>query len=376
MNNKLILNILIFLCQMGFAQNDSILMQRLSKPIITCEVIATNAQAILPAYALEQSDSIAPMLAIWKKVCGNVEPIQRIQILLDIHTNRFVDSNYKEYISFFIYDYKHRLDLSKLENHNQIFEYDKLHFNYVPLGGAFDAWTKTLAQQLLPKQLKGSTQYLFCLLFSNQFERYEQEIQQKSYMNSIMPLKTENTYPLNPGFTMTLTGGVWIPTGALKQHFEISPQMSFQVGIPLSQTLKLGVIASICKLYKPKPLEINVENSITKANPISNVGFGGWLAKEWRWQNHSFIDAICGLALNRMDTDVKKINPNNQNDTNYGVATADFWLGLQIRQNILKHRGIGFQFSYHFAPYNWDNLLKTPLGNQFLAIHFMYRMQS
>jgi hypothetical protein len=191
-----------------------------------------------------------------------------------------------------------------------------------------------------------------------------------------MPLKTINTYPFNPGFTMTLTGGVWIPTGALKQHFEISPQLSFQVGIPLSQTVKLGAIVSICKLYKPKPLEINVENSITKANPISNVGFGGWLAKEWRWQNHSFIDGFCGVALNRIDTDVKKINPTNQNDTNYGVATADFWLGLQIRQHVLKHRGIGFQFSYHFVPYNWDNLLKTALGNQFLAIHFMYRIQS
>jgi hypothetical protein len=376
MNNRLIISILMFRCVTAFSQKDSILMQRLTKPILNCEVIATNAQALLPAYTLEQWDSIAPICAIWQKTCGEIEPIQRIQILFDIHANRLIDSNYKKYMQFFIYDYKNRIADTKLENYNQIFEYYKTRFNFVPMGGAFDAWTKAIAQQLLPKQVKGTTQYLFCLLFCNEFERYEQEIQQESYTNSPMPQKTDLTYDWNPGFSISLMGGMWVPTGSLKQHFENSPQLGVQIGMPLRPTLKVGVVFNICKFYDPKPLEINVENVITKVNPISNGTFGIWLAKEWGFKKGFFIDGLCGLAVTNLQTDLKKINPTDKNDSNYSISTADFSLGMQFRKNILKKRGIGIQCSYHFVPYHWNQLLKTNLGNSYLAVQLMYRIQS
>jgi hypothetical protein len=376
MNNRLIINILMFNCITAFSQNDSILMQRLNKPIINCEVIATNAQALLPTYTLEQWDSIAPILAIWEKACGNSEPIQRIQILFDIHANRLVDSNYKQYMQWLIYDYKNRVEDAKRENYNQIFEYYKIRFNFVPLGGAFDAWTQAIAQQLLPKQIKGTTQYLFCLVFAHEWARYEVEIQQESYINTKMPQKTDRTSDWNPGFSISLLGGIWVPTGTLKQHFENSPQLGAQLGIPLRPTLKLGIVFNICKFYDPKPLEINVENVITKANPISNGTFGMWLAKEWGFKKGFFMDGFCGLAVTSIQTDLKKINPSDKNDSNYGISTADFSLGVQFRKNLLKKRGIGVQCSYHFVPYNWNHLLKTDLGNSFLAVQLVYRIQS
>ena len=181
MRKNILILILLITSISIYSQNDTTLTTRLNKPIKNCETIAFNSQSILPEYNISQLDSIRKILSIWENQCGNCEPIIRLKILLNIKQKTFVDTNYEMYIAEHIYIYKNRITVSKKNNYSKIFEYYKIYYSYVPLRSKFDEWTKTIAQNLLKEQKKGTSEYLLCLLFSEQIELFYDELKSKEY---------------------------------------------------------------------------------------------------------------------------------------------------------------------------------------------------
>lgn len=375
MDKRLIFSILVFICKIGLAQHDSLLMQKLTQPVLNCETIATNAQAMLPTYTLEQYDRIAPILAIWSTACGNTEAIQRIQILLDIQMKRFKDTNFNTYIESYIFKYKDRIMNSQSKNYKQIFEYNKIFFDYVPLRGSFDAWTKEIATTLHAQQTLGSSEYLFCTLFSNDFEGFEQVVDEKIYGTNPIRARIYDFGKGNQGAFLTLTAGILRPIGQLKNTFNNSPVIGVEFGFRNAPALKFIYGGSVCFLYNPKSFEINTVDSVKIVNAKINATFYTGFMREWKLKNGFLIDGICRIGLKMMDTDEKKANPKNKDDIYYDILTTDLSLGIQFRKIVSKNRHLGLNLNYHIAPYNWDSTLKTRLGNQFFTINGAYRFQ-
>jgi hypothetical protein len=374
--NVLFVIAFLFICDFTYSQTDSTLISRLNKPIKNCEIVSYNCQELLVGYTIDQSDSINKILSIWKDYCGEVEPILRIKILMSIFQLQYLDSINKDYINDYIYKYKFRKGASDEEKYNEIYEYQKGYFDYIPLRGKFDNWTRQIAADLIKKQKPKSSEYLFCLLFSDSIKSFDKVLNSreynKNYIRNTIVEKNYNSW--SRGLTLNILSGIWIPVGKLSSTFKPSPQFGLSFGLPIAKSFRIDLGIILAALVNDKNFDLNVENSVKSANASVCVTFGGWVTKEFKLNNTLFLDAICGIGMGRIDTDLKKPKSNNDNnDSYYGIGTVDASIGANIRKIVFKRNNIGLNLSYHFVPYSLDKILVKDFGNQFTSLSLIYR---
>lgn len=373
--NILILLYLVFVVKV-YSQNDTVLNTILKIPNDNCEMTTFNCQRILPQYKISQTKSIKEILSIWEIKCGEVEPIIRLKILLDIKERVFVDKKYERYVSEFIYVYKDRVSASKGDNYKVTFNRYKSYYSYLPLRSKFDEWTKSIAQELIKEQKTGTSEYLLCLLFSEQIDYFYEEIKSKEYEENFIKttVYTEKYDTWQKGMIYNAFIGTWIPLGKLSDTFSPCPLFGFHAGFAFNQSVRFDIGINIRIQNQYKPFLINADNTITEVN--SEVGFTGglWVTKEYKLENKIMLDAIVGLGIGYIDTDLKKVNPNpDENDNYYSIETADLSVGMNIRKRIFMRHSVGLNLSYHFAPYNLDKELITEIGSQFFTTSIIYR---
>jgi len=376
MNRQTLILICLLFSVNVYSQNDTILSSILKNPGDNCEMIASNCQRILPQYNISQIKSIKEILSIWEIKCGEVEPIIRLKILLDIAERVFVDKKYEQYVTESIYVYKNRVSASKKENYIGIFDYRKSYYSFVPLRSKFDEWTKSIAQKLIKEQKTGTSEYLLCLLLSEQIDDFYKVLKSKEYDENFIKTTVYNeiyeTWQI--GMIYNVIIGAWIPIGELSNTFSLSPLIGFRAGFTFNGSVRFDIGVNIRLQNQNKPFLINANDTATEVN--SKVGFTGglWLTKEYRLRNKVMLDAIVGLGIGFIDTDLKKNNPNpDENEKYYIIETADLSVGMNIRKRIFMRNSIGLNLSYHYAPYNLDKELITNIGNQYLTTSIIYR---
>lgn len=368
---KKILSLCLFLlvCDCIYSQSDSLLLKRLSKPIVNCEIVATNSQELIAGYSSDQVDNIYKVMYIWEATCGNVEPIQRLKILCDIQFNRLVDAMYNDYIDYGVYVYKNRVNAGKSNTRLETFELNKAYFSYVPLNGKFDELTRNWALQLLPQQTVGSTPYYFCLLFSDKLEQFDKEANNNTspnnYIHSRTKEKMDNTYN-----SISFEGqiGAWYPIGQMNNLFKISPQFGITASAAFHKSWRLSLGFLMRVFIDDKPIELNINHTVQTANNNFGLTFGAWLIKEYNLKHNYFIDGVAGLGVGAIDNDYK-----DDKENSHGIETVDFSLGVNFRKKISRSNHIGLNISYHLAPYNFDPELKTKIGYQFVTTNLIFR---
>jgi len=353
----------------AYSQNDSLLIKRLNRPVQDCKTIAYNSQAILSGYSISETDSINQILTIWENRCGINEPILRLKILQHIHSKAFAGTAlYQRYLDDFASTFKNRIAASRESDYHKTFEYNNIYFDYVPLQSKFDKWTKTIAQNLLKKQQKGTSEYLFCLLLSEEIEKFEAERKLKAYKDNFVATHiSDKEYDvLKDEVKINFIIGAWIPLGKLKPTFTTSPLLGFHSGFNFSNSVKIEIGAEFRLHIDNKPFQIEAEGTATEVK--SKVGFvvGFWFSKEFKLKRNMLLGMVGGIGIGILDTDLKKNS--NDDSNNYAIETADFSLGVNVRRRISRSIDIGLNLSYHYAPYNWDSQLVSNLGNQYLSL--------
>lgn len=359
----------------GISQ-DSTLIKRLNQPIINCEIVATNSQELITNYSIDQLDIITNVLSVWENHCGNNEPIERIKILLAIKKGEPIDTLLNEYLQWNQYKYRNRIEYNQYAKSNEAYESNKGYYNYIPLQGKFDAWTSKIAANLLSMLQPGTSEYLACLFFSNKFVQFETEIDSKRYDNNLVvkSIKGIRYDDWNNRLRISLITGIWMPVGKLASSFDPGPQFGIAFGLPVSKTIRVDIAMIFAVPSNKKSFDINVENTTKNVNSRYAVFLGGWVTKEYRINDNFFFDAIGGIGLGTISTDLKKPQSNNNDkDSFYDLATIDMNIGAGLRRKIFKTSTIALQQSFHFAPYNTDSKLKTDLGNQFMTTSLIYR---
>jgi hypothetical protein len=381
MNKVLIVITILLIAKPGFSQNDSLLLKQLSKSVTNCERLTLNAQRIITEFSINQTDSIYKVLQIWESQCGKTEPVERLKILSDIQQDKFVDTAYKTYILQLVTKYKNRITSSKQDNYRQIFEFDKAYFDYLPLRSNFDSFTKEIAQDLLSKQRKGTSEYLFCILFTDNFEEFNNLLNSHEYENSYFYKSVYSEIDKNYYNSWTtrmnfkLSSGIWLPVKKLSETFKISPQIGAFFGYQLYNNFYLDLGIFIRPLINDENFDLNTNNTANSVNGTVCLTFGVWLYNGFKLNKNLFMDIIGGIGLGRIDTDLKRPEQYSDDvDKYYGVSTYDASVGINLRKRIFEKSSIGLNLSYHYAPYNNDNLLKTQLGNQFLTMSIIFRI--
>jgi hypothetical protein len=338
--------------------------------------VATNSQEIITSYSISQMDSITNILSVWENHCGNNEPIQRIKILLAIKKGEPMDTLLDEYLQWNNYKYRNRTEYNRYVKSYEAYESNKGYYNYIPLQGKFDAWTAKIAADLLSMLQAGTSEYLACLFFSNKFAQFEIELTSKRYGNNLVvkSIKGIRYEDWNNRLRISLITGLWMPIGKLETTLNPGPQFGIAFGLPVSKTVRLDIALTFAFPSNKKSFDINVENTTKNVNSRYAVFFGGLVTKEYRITENFFFDAIGGVGLGTISTDLKKPQSNNNDkDSFYDLATIDMNIGAGLRRKIFKTGTIALQQSFHFAPYNTDSKLKTDLGNQFMTTSLIYR---
>lgn len=171
---------------MVYAQEDSLLLKRLTRPVVTCELIATNCQQIISTLTIDKLDSIRFFLEQWKKYCGESEPVKRAEILISIYDGTYTDSINTEYFFSTVKKFDNRVRFSRNKDYQIQYENNKTYFDYTPLNGSFDLWTLTLARSLIQSQERNSSQYLFCMIFCDSITSAEKLIRTKAFSKNYL----------------------------------------------------------------------------------------------------------------------------------------------------------------------------------------------
>ncbi len=137
---------------------------------LDCAGVAGLCQEILPQLVYEgRPDSLVNVLFTWEDLCGTTEPMQRTLILGAVWDGAFNEDlygrNIMDYLIWFVDPVRqedHRADFRpQLASGDVATEAD-----FTPQRPDFDAFTASLADQLLPHVPAGGLEQFFCLFYA------------------------------------------------------------------------------------------------------------------------------------------------------------------------------------------------------------------
>jgi hypothetical protein len=370
----LILLVLIALQKVNGQSNDSILLTNLSKPIINCENIAFNSQQAISSISINHPDSIYEILKTWEKYCEGGEVKERIKILIELNTNKYSDSLHLDYLTDKVNIFKNRYYGSISPYYLDRYQNYKGYFNYVPLRSSIDKWSKRNAQLLIPKYKVGTTEYLLCVLFSEDLIQFDRLIKSSLYSNNLIIKKDieRKREFADSWMKANFLFGLWIPDNRLKSKFGISPTFGMSAGFPLgnSNKYRLDIGMHIYFLNKSKPYFIYVEDSQRVAKSKIGISIGPTLNREFKLKNSWSSNYCIGLNFSTIETDVKKKiqkDPNTNDPAKYSIQSFDLNFGGNIKRRWLIKNYVGLQILLHYAPYVIDPKTPKKFGSSFIT---------
>ena len=179
----------------------------------------------------------------------------------------------------------------------------------------------------------------------------------------------------NYGMTFTVQAGVWIPMGDLKKTFTSSPNLGFRFGVPVSESLRVDLGASINMPLDSKHFEYNDNGNrfLAKSEETINGILGVWLAQETRLDHRFIFSRYVGLGVGFIQTDTRKNDTEDENDEWFGVETLNVNFGLSINRIITNKKAIGLFIEYNYAPYALFNKVDEGFGNRYVITGLQYR---
>jgi len=303
----------------------------------------------------------------WEVNCKYQEPILRLKILLSISQVQEFDSLAKIYFKNNFDRYIARIQESQNENYEEIYNSEPSYFDYVPLNGKFDTWTKNTALSIIENQQLTQTEYLFCLLFSNEFSAFDNALGSSEFKKHFLRKKfekedykqwSENQY-------WTISVGRWAPLGVMSESFNPSPKFGFEVSGLVSEAVRPGFFVNLVALTDPQDFEMKVDNYYYIVESKLYFSIGAKISAEIKISNYLAFDIVGSLAYSGFNTDLLNYYDEDDSPVYYTIGSPDVSIGANFRIRAEK-ASLGFNVSIHAAPTSADNRLVTDLGGKYL----------
>ncbi len=361
---------------LGFSQEDTTNIESVTPIIEDCKVVAFNSQKEMIQTEFYETEKLSQSLGTWSAGCGEVEPIQRMKILIKINEKKLTESDYRKYIVNQIEKFKDRVITSKESDYQKIYEAHEGYFSYVPLLGTFDVKTKEIAKQLLVQQEKGTAAYTFALLFSEGLDEFDDEISSDDnelyeiYMSSRKePEEEDYDDDWDGSVRLGIELGWWMPDQKLSEFFHSSPYLGLKAGGSFNENWSVDINFIMMFLVEDQNYRINASDSIQLTDSDLIFSITAALVRTQKLGKSWFIDGSVGIGANGMNTDIPLPEDEAEDDNEYNTLfTFDFNVGFMIRKQLKSNHMIGINCSYHYAPYGLDSRLVDIFGDQSLRV--------
>ena len=367
---------LLFSSYFSYSQADTSLLDKQNTPAINCKTASAKAQKEIVKYSVKEANSILFTLREWETHCGDNEPIQRLKILLSISQVQEFDGLANSYFEEHFDNYLKRVHQSEFDNYKENYSYYAESYNYVPLRGKFDEWTKQIALYLIENQALTQTEYLYCLLFSNQLDAFDNTLNSKEFKAHFMRKKFEDEFYkewANEQY-WTVSVGVWQPVDKMQEVFKPNPSFTVALGGLVTNTLRLDAFINYTPPTNASDFEIRIKNDFYTVTTRGLIVTGILITKEKKITNHLVFDLVGGMAYGGINTDLMKPERGlDDEESYYTMSTIDLSLGANLRVRAFERKAIGLNFSYHYSPYKIDKRLITNVGNQYFTSSLFLR---
>ena len=374
MLKKLNILLLAFLITSSlFAQDD--LDAQLLKQSPNCENVAYNSTLLInELFENSKVDSISLVVTKWENFCGESEPLFRAKVLTKISLATFSEKENSESDTemSMVLAYLDRKKLSEEQNYHQLYEYYKLYLGYVPLNSNFDLTTTAWASSLLEENddLRPDEK-AFCLLYSNQIDKFWSYLQssemQDSKLSKAYEQEKDRVNNMWEGH-INFFSGVFVPTASLAEVIGAKSIFGFQLGAKIKKTqldLSFAFRPGEAKEYYTVYFEDDLVQTQDHLGGYIGLDFARELTNNYKRE----LDLEWGIAADFMD--VISGDPDVSNDSKT-LSSFNFNCGLGYRFYFKNMNYIGLHAKYNFV--NYKNKKGTGLDGNYLSFTISYNL--
>lgn len=355
-----------------FAQTDSTIFEAPSP----CERAANRISQHITQLNITQRDSLAALLVSWEHQCGTGETSARLDLLLAIAEKSLHPKAVSAYYDNQLTKFYDRRNFARFEDQQEYYEKHKGYWEFIPLNGRFDRWTAATAKSLLDSQPEGSDARLLCLLFSGDYSGFSRNRSSWAYRESHTSQYFKDKYGLIYGWEIesTVLFGSWLPQGRMAEMYHPSPQLAFQLSLPISGQTRGHVGMGFTLLQQKQPVRILTEDTIVDAKTRVGFQIGAGVSQRFRLSPKWYMDLAGDLAFNHIGTNQKRPLVEGEYDSgNYGINAVDLGLSAGLERRLGERKSLGLSAALHYVPYGFDRKLMTPLGNTYALLGLKMR---
>lgn len=310
----------------------------------------------------------------WSEICFLSEIVERADIILKINSGFKTDAQIMNYFNSDLhFVYKYRMEFTENEDYWYYFEDYRTYLNYIPLRHSLDTSLRKLSMELLKKNNLTSDEILILKLFTGNKNKFQRESKKKIHKNSFIQEfnNKDKRYLSRENFGVVAYAGMYAP------FTEIPIGNNPYVGLSLASPLKYTIQGELFMKFR---INSNDQNFIYRAfgtdNSVnSSFAFNMGINLGVRlYENDKFtIIPKLGLGYESLNTGLSEFDEDTQETIFYNLATLHTSASVSILRPIFRRNHIGFEISYHYCPYGWDEDLVSKLENNAYSLEVFFR---
>ncbi len=358
-----------------YAQTDSTIFDAPS-PYAACENAANRVSQQISQLTIEQRDSLAALLVSWEHQCGTGETSARLDLLLAIAEKSLQSKAVSAYYELYLNKFYDRRNFARFDNQLEYYEKHKGYWEFIPLNGRFDRWITATAKALLDSQPEGSDARLLCLLFSGDYGGFARNRSSWAYRESHTSHYFKDKYGLIYAWEIetTVLFGSWQPQGRMADMYHPSPQLGFQLSLPITGQTRGHIGMGFTVLQQKQDVRILTADTVVAAKTRLGLQLGAGIGQRFRLSQKWRLDIAGDLAFNYISTNQKRPLTDVEYDSgNYGINAVDLGLTADLARHLGKRKSLGLSAAVHYVPYGFDRKLMTPLGNTYAILGLKMR---
>lgn len=327
---------------------------------LDCADVSLRCQETIPSLFYEGlPDSLVGLLYYWEDVCGLAEPITRTLILGAIWDGAFDESLYGDEIMDFLIWFGDPARAEFPEEYGRV-DPDLASggvaspADFTEVRDQYDAFTRDLADQLLPHTTENTPERFFCLFYAGQrraaWRLLEGNALSGTYLQRKYDWELERMAIEREPLTILLTTGVWLPSGNLAlagDHFFLG-----LLGEQRKQNHFLRLAGEILLGRARYPYTVNKPEGTGRSDRFNAVSFlaeGGFTPVR---RGPASLDLFAGAGVDWLNpflaedapTDVSLFNTKGLVGVGCRVSLGRFqryFVGLDARREWLGNRNDG-----------------------------------
>jgi hypothetical protein len=321
---------------------------------------------------------IQRILDVWARLCDYSEPTERLQILIAIEKGVFQEQMLIDYLQEGEKRYISRTLESGAPDWNELYQANEAWFCYMPLHSPFDLYTKILAENLLTRIPKNTTEYLACSLFAGNISSYQKQRRHSRYkytpLHAYLNERPAQISKRDALVYQTAAVGVLSAIGLNAAPLGNSLSMQYSLGFNrLKKARFVELYGGFDIFMRPDTIAINYAGGRFDFSPELQfqlgIRFGKRIARpRGQWLDYGLGGGFTTLSL----TDPDLSNQVDQLSFDTQVTTMELTGSGEYAIPLRNSRALGLKASLHFRPYGFDRRLLSPVTNYHGALSLRY----